>query len=143
MKGLAWYCRIIFSLFILDCLALAVMLAMQVTRFSLQPLVGVGTLVIFGILTGLCFNSTESVLRKNNYEKKGWAIYGVIWTSFIIVLPFLQLFSTLSQETMSVFMILTALYEWTFVAISFVTALLFVPALIFFSKYLIRTKKSA
>jgi hypothetical protein len=142
MKGLAWYCRVIFSLFILDCLALAVMLSIQATQSSLQPLVGAGILVILGVLTGLCFNSTEAVLRKNSYDKKRWAIYGVIWTSFIILLPFFQLFSTLSQETATIFMILTALYEWTFVAISFATALLFIPALIFFSKYLIRTKKS-
>jgi len=143
MNDLAWYCRIIFPLFIIDCLALVIMLSMQVTRFSLQTLLGAGILIIFSVLPGFCFNGTESVLRKKSYDKKRCAIYGVIWTSFIILLPFFQLFSTLSYETTTIFIILTAFYEWTFVAISFATALLFIPAFIFFSKYLIRAKKSA
>ena len=139
MKGLAWYCRVVFSLFMLLCLVLMVFLLM---KFSLQILVGVAVLIIYGVLTGFCFNGTESVLRNNSYNKK-WALYGLVWTSFIVVLPFLQLFSTLSHDTVFIFMILTALYEWNFIVFALPMALLFIPAVVFFAKYLRGALKTA
>lgn len=137
MKALAWYCRVVFSLFILVCLALAISLLM---RFSPQALVGVAVLVIYGVLTSLCFNGTESVLRKSNYDKKRWGTYGIIWTAVVILLPFILLLSTLSHETVVLFTILSAMYEWNFIAISLLMALLFIPAIVFFARYLARTR---
>ena len=138
MKGLAWYCRVAFSLFIVLC---AVFLVTRLTKFSTQNLIFAAVLAVYIVPTGLSFKGSESVLRRKSYDRKGWAIFGLIWASLVVLLPAIQLFSSISLP--GIFMLLTGGYEWSFIAVSLLMAVLFIPVIVFFSIYLSRNRNVA
>ena len=96
MKGLAWYCRVAFSLFILLC---AVFLVTRLMKYSTQNLIFASVLAVYIVPTVLSFKGNESVLRRKSYDRKGWAIFGLIWSSLVVLLPIIQLFSSISWRS--------------------------------------------
>ena len=138
MKGLAWYCRVAFSLFILIC---AVFVVTRLMKYSIQNLIFASVLAVYIVPTVLAFKGTQSVLSRKSYDRKGWAIFGLIWASLVVLLPVIQLFSSISLPL--IFMLLTGGYEWSFIAVSLLMAVLFIPVIVFFSIYLSRARKSS
>ena len=135
MKGLAWYCRVVFSLFILICAALIVM---RLIKFSPQALALVTMPVIYIILTALCFVGVKTVTEQ---VKKGWIILGLVWSLLIMLMP-LILAVLSSYSTLGLFTLLTAGYEWSFIALAAISSILFIPAVVFFAIRLSRIAKS-
>jgi hypothetical protein len=134
MKGLAWYCRVSFALFILGCAAFAIM---DIMRFSAQSVLAIAP-VVYIVLTALCFGITESAL-KAKYDEKCWAIFSLVWSSIVVLLPILSAIA--SSSALAVFTVLSAGYEWTFIAFSVLMAVLFIPVVVFSAKYISRVKQ--
>ena len=137
MKRLAWYCRVVFSLFILVCAAL---LVMRVIGFTPQSLALTPVLAIYIVLTALCFKGSSPRME---LVKKGWIIFGLAWTALVVVLPLVLPKLALSYDLLVPFTILTAGYEWNFIAVSSLMAILFIPAVVFFAIRLYRARKKA
>ena len=129
MKGLSWYCRIVFSLFILDCAAfLAVhILKMREEELLLQHLLLAIPLVVYIGLTALCFRGVPSV---KSPPAKSWVIFGLVWTSFVVILPILLISTNMQYDSRLIFIILTAGYESYFAGLSLLMMLLFIPAVV-------------
>jgi hypothetical protein len=126
MKGLTWYCRVVFSLFILICAALIVT---RLIKFSPQVLTLVAMPVIYIIITALCF---VGVKTGTGQVKKGWVIFGLVWSLLIVLMP-LILAALSSYTTLGLFTLLTAGYEWSFIALAAVSSILFIPVVVFFA----------
>ena len=137
MKGLAWYCRAVFSLFILICAAL---LVMRVIGFKPQSLALTPVLAIYIILTALCFKGSSPGMEP---IKKRWIIFGLVWTALVVVLPLVLAFLSGSNNLLVLFHIFTAGYEWNFIVLSLLLALLFIPAVVFFAMRLYRVGNKA
>ena len=137
MKRLAWYCRVVFSLFILVCAAL---LVMRVIGFTPQSLALTPVLAIYIVLTALCFKGSSP---RTEPVKKGWIIFGLAWTALVVVLPLVLPKLALSYDLLVPFTILTAGYEWNFIAVSSLMAILFIPAVVFFAIRLYGARKKA
>ena len=135
MKGLAWYCRVVFSLFILIC---AVLLVLRVINFTPQSLALTPVLAIYIVLTVLCFKGSSP---RTEPVKKGWVIFGLAWTALVVVLPLVLAKLSLSYDLLVAFTILTAGYEWNFIVLSMLVAILFIPAVVFFAIRLYRVGK--
>ena len=137
MKRLAWYCRVVFSLFILVCAAL---LVMRVIGFTPQSLALTPVLAIYIVLTALCFKGSSPRIEP---VKKGWIIFGLAWTALVVVLPLVLASLSGSYDLLVLFTIFTAGYEWNFIALSLLMAILFIPAVVFFAMRLYRAGKKA
>ncbi|MCX6005810.1 MAG: hypothetical protein NTZ34_00920 [Chloroflexi bacterium] len=135
MKGLAWYCRVVFSLFILIC---AAFLVLRVINFTPQSLALTPVLAIYIVLTVLCFKGSSP---RTEPVKKGWVIFGLAWTALVVVLPLVLAKLSLSYDLLVAFTILTAGYEWNFIVLSMLVAILFIPAVVFFAIRLYRAGK--
>jgi hypothetical protein len=134
MKGLAWYCRVAFSLFILGCLYFIIMALMQ---FSTQSLLKAIAPVIYIVLTALCFGATGRAI-KGTYDKNCWAIFGLVWSIIVVLLPVILAVSA----TSALFPLLSAGQEWAFISFALLMAILFIPAIVFFAKYLSKARKA-
>jgi hypothetical protein len=135
VKGLAWYCRVVFSLFVLGCVYFIIM---ALTKFSAQAMVKVIAPVAYIILSALCFGVTGAAI-KADYRKKGWAIFGLVWSIIVLLLPLILAVSA----TSALFPILSAGQEWAFISFALLMAILFIPAIVFFAKYLGKAKRTA
>jgi hypothetical protein len=133
VKGLAWYSRIVFSLFILGCLYFIVMALMQ---FSAQSMLKIIAPIVYIVLTALCFGATGRAI-KVIYDKKCWAIFGLVWAILMVLFPVILAVSA----TSALFPILSAGQEWAFISFALIMAILFIPVIVFFAKYLSRVKK--
>lgn len=134
MKGLAWYCRVAFSLFMLMCVVLIVT---RLTKFSPQAITLVVMPVIYIVFTALCFAGVKKVTGQ---VKKGWVIFGIVWSSLIVLMP-LILATLSSSGTLGLFMLMTAGYEWSFIALAAFSTILFIPVVVFFAIRLSRMGK--
>jgi len=135
MKGLAWYCRVAFSLFILMCVAVIVT---RLMKFSPQALMLVPMPFIYIGLTVLCFVYMSTGLGQ---IKKGWIIFGMVWSLLIVLMP-LILAALSSQSTLGLFTLLTAGYEWSFMVLAAISSILFIPVVVFFAIRLYRLGKT-
>ncbi len=135
MKGLAWYCRVVFSLFILIC---AAALVLRVINFTPQSLALTPVLAIYIVLTALCFKGSSPKMEP---VKKGWIIFGLAWTALVVVLPLVLASLSGSHDLLVLFTIFTAGYEYNFIVVSLLMAILFIPAVVFFAIRLYRGVK--
>ena len=137
MKGLAWYCRVVFSLFILICAAL---LVLRVIGFKPQSLALTPVLAMYIVLTAFGFKGSSPGMEP---VKKGWIIFGLAWTALVVVLPVVLASLSGSYDLLVLFTIFTAGYEWNFIVLSLLMAILFIPAVVFFAMRLYRAGKKA
>ncbi|OGO17544.1 MAG: hypothetical protein A2Z02_02475 [Chloroflexi bacterium RBG_16_48_7] len=93
--------------------------------------------IIYIVLTVLCFGVTAAAI-KVNYDKKCWAIFSLIWSIIVVLLPVILAISA----TSALFPILSAGQEWAFISFALIMAILFIPAIVFFAKYLAKAKKA-
>ena len=142
MKGLAWYSIIIYALYILKCLGLAVSRWLppnpqpQGLVVSLAPLV-------YAALTVISLVIISGFIRSLKYGGRGKAVFCLVWEAVVALLPVIVAITGSSHSTAALFTLLSAGYEWTFIALACLFMLLFIPVVIFWIVYLARLGRAA